>query len=134
MTRRAAPEWDVAAATVAVDDVDARLRAGVGRTGQLQVLIDHDAPGGGRCPRCGWTAPTSRRDCPSRVIAKALLDRKPLPSWLAHLGPAVPGARVRETALTREQRRAAEDELPGLFAAPTRQPDRQADRQAEQWR
>ena len=119
-------EWAVPAA-VQADDVDERLRSGrSGRAGRLQVLIDHDNPAGvgGRCPACGWAATFSRRDCPSRTIAKALLDGKPLPSWLAHLADVVPGARVKSTPASREQQRAAEDDLPGLFTAPARQPER----------
>ncbi len=117
-------EWDLPVAAQA-DDVDGRLRAGrCGRTGWMQVLIDHDTPGLGRCPSCGWVATTSRRDCPSRVIAKALLEHKPLPAWLAHLAEHVPGARVKSTPESREQLRAAEDALPGLFEAPAWQPER----------
>lgn len=123
--RRVAMEWDVPVDTAWAEDLDERLRSGrSGRTGWMQVLIDHDVPGAGRCPSCGW-AVTSQRDCPSRVVAKALVDRAPLPTWLAHLVDQVPGARVRGEALSREQQRAVEDELPGLFTAPARAPERQ---------
>ena len=125
---RAAMEWDLPASAVEPGDVDERLRAGVGRTGAMQVPIDHDAPGAIRCPTCGWASTSSRRDCPSRVIAKALLERKPLPVWLAHLAPTVPGTRARGDARSVEQRQAAEDSVPGLFDPPARM---QADRAGE---
>ncbi|WP_145981251.1 hypothetical protein [Pseudonocardia sp. HH130629-09] len=121
--RQAAMEWDVPVDTARVEDLDERLRDGrCGRTGWMQVLIDHDTPSG-RCPGCGWATTSSRRDCPSRVIAKALLERAPLPAWLAHLVNDVPGARTKANAATREQQRAEMDETPGLFAAPARVPD-----------
>ncbi len=122
--RRAAREWAVPVAAARAEDVDERLRAGrCGRTGWMQVLIDHDTPAG-RCPSCGWATTSARRDCPSRVIAKALLERAPLPAWLAHLAADVPGARVKSTPESREAQRAELDELPGLFAAPARAPER----------
>ena len=121
---RAALEWDVPDPAPQSGDVDARLREPCGRTTQLQVLVDHDSPRISACPRCGWRATTSRRDCPSRVIAKALLERAPLPAWVVHLTDDIPGARRRETAQTRHDRRQAEDELPGLFETPARQPER----------
>ncbi len=122
--RRAAMEWAVPVEVARPEDLDERLRAGrCGRTGWMQVLIDHDTPAG-RCPSCGWATTSARRDCPSRVIAKSLLERAPLPAWLAHLADAVPGARVKSTPESREQQRATEDELRGLFAAPARQPER----------
>ncbi|OLM28282.1 hypothetical protein Ae717Ps2_6621 [Pseudonocardia sp. Ae717_Ps2] len=120
---RPALEWDVPDPTPQAGDVDARLREPSGRTTQLQVLVDHDSPGISQCPRCDWRATTTRRDCPSRVIAKALLDRSPLPAWVAHLSDEIPGARRRETAQTRDARRQADDELPGLFDAPARIPE-----------
>lgn len=124
--RRAAMEWDVPVEVARAEDVDERLRVGrSGRTGWMQVLIDHDTPGSGRCPSCGWATTSQRRDCPSRVVAKALLERTPLPTWLAHLVDVVPGARDRGGALSREQQRAAEDEMPGLFAPLARGPERQ---------
>lgn len=118
--RRAAMEWDVPTAEPSAQDVDERLRAGIGRTGLLQVLIDHDTPGSRRCPRCGWATTTSRRDCPSRLIANALLDRKPLPGWLAHLAGEIPGARTRRAAVSDDKRHGAADGLPGLFDPPPR--------------
>ena len=122
--RRAAMEWDVPVGAARLEDVDVRLLAGrCGRTGLMQVLIDHDAPTG-RCPRCGWATTGERRDCPSRVIAKALLERAPLPTWLVHLVDKVPGIAGPDGALSREAQRAAEDELPGLFEAPVRQAER----------
>ena len=115
-------EWDVEPAEVGAQGLDERLRTGAGRTGLLQVLIDHDTTGVRRCPRCGWATTSLRRNCPSRVIAQALLEHKPLPGWLDHLAEHVPGARTRPTASDADERRAAEDELPGLFAAPRRTP------------
>ncbi|WP_130291509.1 hypothetical protein [Pseudonocardia sediminis] len=110
--------------TARAEDLDERLRSGrCGRTGWMQVLIDHDTPVG-RCPSCGWATTSERRDCPSRVIAKCLLERAPLPAWLAHLADLVPGARLRSGPESRDQQRAALDDLPGLFAAPARQPER----------
>lgn len=120
--RRAAMQWDVEPAEVGAQGLDERLRAGAGRTGLMQVLIDHDIPGTGRCPRCSWAATSVRRGCPSRVIARALLDGKPLPGWLDHLAEHVPGARTQPVAAGADERRAAEDEFPGLFAAPRRTP------------
>ncbi len=118
--RAAAAGWAVPERVPQPDEVDVRLRDGRGRTGQLQVLIDHDNPTSGPCPACGWVPTTSRRDCPSRVIAKALLDRTPLPGWLAHLADDVPGARSRQAAASADDRRAAEDAPPGLFDPPVR--------------
>ena len=122
--RRAASAWTVPVEAARLEDVDVRLLAGrCGRTGLMQVLIDHDTPAG-RCPRCGWAATSGRRDCPSRVIARALLEQSPLPTWLVHLADKVPGARGRDGGLSRETQRAAEDDLPGLFEAPAREPER----------
>lgn len=118
--RAVAAEWQVPDRAPEIGEVDERLQAGAGRTGQLQVLIDHDTPSAARCPRCGWVPTTSRRDCPSRVIALALLERKPLPVWLAHLGAQVPGARSKRAAVSDAERREAEDAEAGLFEAPER--------------
>ena len=120
--RRAAMEWEVGPAEVGAQGLDERLRVGVGRTGLLQVLIDHDTTGMRRCPRCGWATTSLRRNCPSRTVAHALLEHKPLPGWLDHLAEHVPGARTRPTASDADERRAAEDDLPGLFPAPRRMP------------
>lgn len=123
--QRSRRDWPVPDPEVRAEDLDERLRAGVGRTGLLQTLIDHDTPGTGRCPRCGWAATTTRRFCPSRTVAKALIERKPLPARLAHLTGDVPGALVTTTPeQSRGERRASEDELPGLFDAPARSPER----------
>ncbi len=118
--RAAAAEWAVSERVPQPGEVDVRLRDGRGRTGQLQVLIDHDNPSTGPCPGCGWVPTTTRRDCPSRVIAKALLDRAPLPAWLAHLAGDVPGARSRQPLASADERRAAADASPGLFDPPPR--------------
>lgn len=119
--RAAVADWQVPARTPETREVDERLRAGAGRTGLLQVLIDHDSPGAGRCPRCGWVpTTTSRRDCPSRVIALALLERRPLPAWLAHLAGQIPGAPTKQPAISDGERRVVEDAEPGLFEAPPR--------------
>lgn len=118
-------DWSVPDPQVQTGDLDSRLLEGVGRTGLLQTLIDHDTPGIGRCPRCGWAATTTRRFCPTRQVAKALIEHKPLPAWLAHLTDAVPGALSEQSkAQSLEEQRAAEDELPGLFESPVRSPER----------
>lgn len=124
VTGRPGPEWSVRAPAAAADDLDARLRRPAGRTDLLQVVVDHDLPAAGRCPGCGWSSVSGRRDCPSRVVALALLDNTPLRSRLAHLADVVPGARVaREGAEERHARREAEDAVPGLFEAPARAPE-----------
>lgn len=118
-------EWSVPDPQVQTDDLDSRLLSGVGRTGLLQTLIDHDTPGVGRCPSCGWAATTTRRFCPSRQVARALIEHKALPAWLAHLADAIPGAQTsRASEQSVEEQRAAEDETPGLFEAPARSPER----------
>lgn len=118
--RAVAAEWQVSARAPELAEVDERLQFGAGRTAQLQVLIDHDSPAAGRCQRCGWVPPPSRRDCPSRVIALCLLERKPVPAWLAHLAGQIPGSRTRQPALGDAERSAVEDAEPGLFEAPER--------------
>lgn len=112
--------WTVPERVPQSNDVDERLRDGRGRTGQMQVLIDHDNASTGPCPGCGWVPTTTRRDCPSRVIARALLDRTPVPVWVAHLVDDLPAAWTRGADVSREQQQADEDELPGLFPAPRR--------------
>ncbi|GAA1392071.1 hypothetical protein GCM10009613_35850 [Pseudonocardia kongjuensis] len=109
---------------VRLEDLDERLVAVSGRTARLQVLIDHDDVGAGRCPTCGWTCQSRTRACPSRTAARALLDRCPFPAWLAHLADRVPGARTAAPSVSDEERRAAEDALDGLFPAPQRVPAR----------
>ena len=124
MTGRTAPEWQVPARVVQADEIDRRLLRPAGRTNLLQVVVDHDSPSVGRCPGCGWASTTRRRDCPSRVIAVALLENKPLPVRLAHLADVVPGARAgRDSSTDRDARRESEDAMPGLFAAPARTPE-----------
>lgn len=118
--RSAASDWTVPDRNPEPADVDERLRKGSGRTGRLQVLIDHDNPGSGRCPGCGWIPTTRSRDCPSRVLALCLLDRRPVPAWLAHLTGDIPGARPRRCAVSEDERRADDDALPGLFDPPPR--------------
>ncbi|MBC3189970.1 hypothetical protein H7X46_02695 [Pseudonocardia sp. C8] len=124
MTRRTAVEWRVPDRRPQATELDARLLEPTGRTGRLQVLVDHDSPAAGRCPGCGWVSTSRRGDCPSRVIALSLLERKPLPAWLAHLVGVVPGARVkRDSAVDRRAEREALDGWPGLFEAPVRVPE-----------
>ncbi|MBC3190926.1 hypothetical protein H7X46_07605 [Pseudonocardia sp. C8] len=123
MSGQSPREWAVPERVVRPEEIDSRLLGPIGRTGLLQIMVDHDPPTVGRCPGCGW-AVVRRRECPSRVIARALLENTPLPARLAHLAAVVPGARVgRDQAMDREARREAEDALPGLFAAPARRPE-----------
>lgn len=104
-------------------DIDARLRAGgAGRIELDRVIADHDTPAGTRCPHCGWpVGGRGQRACPSRAMARAVCDRRPLPGWLLHLVDDVPGARAPAAAVSPQQRWADEDALPGLFDAPARQ-------------
>lgn len=125
MSARPAAEWTVPARVAGPGDLDVRLLRPAGRTGLLQVVVDHDAPSSGRCPGCGWPVVVRRRDCPSRVVALCLLENKPLPVRLGHLVEVVPGARVgRDTAADRDRAREESDALPGLFPAPARSPER----------
>ena len=120
-------EWAVPARVVGGDEIDARLLRPAGRTGLVQVVADHDMPAVGRCPGCGWSSVSRRRDCPSRVIALALLENTPLPARLVHLVEVVPGVRAgRDTVAERDAARVREDGLPGLFAAPARVPERRS--------
>lgn len=106
-----------------VSDLDERLLAGAGSMQLAQVIVDHDAPTGAPCPRCGWkVGGRGQRTCPSRALARAIKDRRPLPGWLLHLVDDVPGARAPSAPVPPEQRWAADDGQPGLFAAPPRQP------------
>ena len=124
VTGRPAHEWMVSEGAVQPDEIDLRLLRPAGRTDLLAVVVDHDSPGAGRCPGCGWSWVARGRDCPSRVIALALLENTPLPVRLAHLVDVVPGARVgRDSAADRDTRRESEDALPGLFDAPARLPE-----------
>lgn len=120
--RAVARDWAVPPPQPGLDETDERLRTGLGRTGLLQVLIDHDSPAVGPCPRCGWVPSSIRRDCPSRVMARCLLADAPFPTWLAHLGAQIPGARTGRTEAGEDERREAEDAAPGLFPAPARVP------------
>lgn len=120
--RAVARDWDVQPPQPRLDETDERLRTGAGRTGLLQVLIDHDSPAAGPCPRCGWVPTSIRRDCPSRVVARCLLADEPFPTWLAHLSAQIPGAKTSRATEGEDERREAEDAAPGLFPAPARVP------------
>lgn len=110
---------------VNANEVDRRLLRAAGRTDLLQVLVDHDCPVVGRCPTCQWAVTSTRRECPSRMVALCLLERRPLPGWLVHLVGRVPGARTRrDSEVDRHVEREREDALPGLFEAPARRPER----------
>jgi len=103
-------------------DVDARLLAGAGRIELGRVIADHDAPPGARCPRCGWpSGGRGQRACPSRMLARAVRDRRAVPAWLVHLVDDVPGAFASTVRVSDEVLRGAEDELDGLFAPLPRQ-------------
>ena len=90
-------------------DLDPRVIFGH-RNDLAPVIAEHDVTAG-RCIRCGWTG----RACPSRVLARAVRERRAVPGWLAHLVEAVPGAIAPAPRLTDAERRAVEDETPGLF-------------------
>lgn len=124
VSARPSREWVVPERVAQPGDLDPRLLRPTGRTDRLQVVVEHYVVGAGRCPGCGW--PVARREeCPSRQAAVCLLDNRPLPVRLAHLVDVVPGARAgRDSAAEREERRQAEDALPGLFEAPARGPER----------
>lgn len=107
-------------AAVRLADLDPRLAEITGRTIRLQVLVDHSAQSAGRCPTCRWAVSPTRPGCPSHVVALALLENRPLPSWLAQLAGEVPGVRVRTETPSDDDRRAAEDSAAGLFPAPRR--------------
>lgn len=102
-----------------VGDLDPRLLAGVPRSELLTVVVDHDAPPDGTCPGCGWRTGRAQRVCPSRALARAVRERRPVPAWLLHLVDAVPGA-LAPTPVDVDAERAALDALPGLFDAPPR--------------
>lgn len=106
--------------SVRLADLDPRLAKVTGRTIRLQVLVDHSAQSVGRCPTCRWAVNPTRPGCPSHAVALALLENRPLPSWLAHLVGEVPGARTRAHQPGDDERRAAEDSAAGLFPAPRR--------------
>lgn len=101
-------------------DLDHRLIIG-DRAELIEVIGEHDVTGG-RCAWCGWTG----RACPSRVLARAVRDRKAVPGWLVHLVDVVPGAIAPAPRLSDDERRAIEDQAPGLFEALPRQTNRGA--------
>lgn len=101
-------------------DLDPRVTFGH-RNDLLPVIVEHDVTDG-RCIRCGWTG----RACPSRVLARAVRDRKAVPGWLVHLVDVVPGAIAPAPQLSDDERRAIEDQAPGLFEALPRQTGRGA--------
>ncbi len=103
----------------AVADLDPRLIAGATLPELLTVVTDHDAPTDGTCPGCGWRTGRGQRVCPSRALARAVRERRPVPAWLLHLVDAVPGA-FAPTPVDQAAERAAQDALPGLFDAPPR--------------
>ena len=103
-------------------DLDTRLTAGAGRIELGRIIADHDAQPGARCPRCGWpSGGRGQRACPSRMLDRAIRDRRAVPAWLVHLVDDVPGAFAPKLRVADEVLRAAEDELPGLFAPLPRQ-------------
>lgn len=105
------------------DDLDPRVLSPTGRTERLRIVVEHYSPTASRCPGCGW--PVARgKECPSRQVALALLENRPLPVRLAHLADVVPGARAgRDSAADRDRLRDELDAMPGLFAAPARTPE-----------
>lgn len=100
--------------------LDLRLLAGVPRRELLAVVVDHDAPTDGACPACGWRPGRGQRVCPSRALARAVRDRRPVPAWLLHLVDSVPGA-FAPVPVDVDAERAVLDAMPGLFDAPSRQ-------------
>jgi hypothetical protein len=123
MTSERVPHLGEAARAPGVADLDPRLVAGAGRIALLTVIAEHDTPAGARCPACGWrVGARGQRACPSRAMARAICDRRPVPGWLLHLVDDVPGARAPAAPVALEQRWTDEDALPGLFDAPPRQP------------
>ncbi|WP_308817244.1 hypothetical protein [Pseudonocardia alni] len=106
------------------EDLDPRLLSPTGRTERLRIVVEHYVPTAGRCPGCGLPV-LRRQECPSRQVALALLENRPLPVRLAHLADVVPGARSgRDSAAERDRLRDEMDAMPGLFAAPARTPER----------
>lgn len=102
-----------------VGDLDLRLLAGAPRPELLAVVVDHDAPTAGTCPACGWRTGRGQKVCPSRALARAVRDRRPVPAWLLHLVDVVPGA-LASTPVDVDAERAVLDAQPGLFDAPPR--------------
>ena len=126
VTGGSAHEWTVPERAVQPDEIDPLLLRPAGRTDLLRIVVEHDSPVAGLCPGCGWSSVARRRGCPSRAIALAVLENKPLPARLAHLVDVVPGARVgRDSAADRDTQREAEDASPGLFEAPARLPEQE---------
>ena len=119
MSRRGVDEVEQRAP--AVGDLDPRLVQPASRIELARVASDHDTPAGAvRCPACGWVIGGGQRVCPSRALARSVRDRRPVPAWLVHLVPAVPGAVAPRVASSAAQRHATDDALPGLFEAPAR--------------
>lgn len=104
-------ELAVRAPTVA--DLDPRLLTGAGRIELGAIIAQHDAPVGSCCPQCRWPVGGlgQQRTCPSRALARAIRDRRPVPAWLVHLVDDIPGARTATPPVDR----AVEDARPGLF-------------------
>lgn len=100
----------------AVGDLDPRLTSGATRPELLAVVTDHDAPTDGICSSCGWRTGRGQRVCPSRALARAVRERRPVPAWLLHLVEVVPGA-FAPTPVDRDAERTELDALPGLFDA-----------------
>ena len=118
------PEAAVRDQVAQPEDLDPRLLSPTGRTERLRIVVEHYVPTAGRCPGCGWPV-LRRQECPSRQVALALLENRPLPVRLAHLADVVPGARAgRDSAAERDLLRDEMDAMPGLFAAPARTPVR----------
>lgn len=104
-----------------VGDLDPRLLEPAGRMVLVAVAAEHDAPEGTRrCPGCGWVVGGGQRVCPSRALARSARERRPVPAWLVHLVDVVPGAVAPRLKPDSAELHAAEDSLPGLFAAPER--------------
>lgn len=102
-------------------DLDPRLTAGATRLELLAVVTDHDAPTDGKCPACGWQTGRGQRVCPSRALARAVREHRPVSAWLLHLVDVVPGAVAPAARPSKDELRAAQDAAPGLFDALPRQ-------------
>ncbi|WFG44154.1 hypothetical protein [Pseudonocardia alni] len=123
MSTGPSPESVVRDPVAQPEDLDPRLLSPTGRTERLRIVVEHYVPTAGRCPGCGWPV-LRRRECPSRQVALALLENRPLPARLVYLVDVLPGARAgRDSAAERDRRRDELDAMPGLFAAPARTPE-----------